>query len=177
MFARTKRLLLRPPWPEDAAELVAAIAGGDIVSNVRTLPKPYMRADAARHIARQMDMPTHEAACHIYLRTNGRPTLVGGIGFGLPSEGSRVPQLNYWVTRDCWGAGIATEAGEAVLETAFGALRYPMLCAHHTADNMVAGQTFAALDFHANEDVDETMTYLLTRERWLHRRQAFREAA
>ena len=46
MFARTKRLLLRPGWAEDAPALAAAIADEKIVRNLATAPWPYRMRDA-----------------------------------------------------------------------------------------------------------------------------------
>ena len=51
MFARTKRLLLRPGWAEDAAALAAAIADEKIVRNLATAPWPYRLDDALSFLA------------------------------------------------------------------------------------------------------------------------------
>jgi hypothetical protein len=52
MFARTRRLFLRPAWPEDAAALAATIADVAIVRNLATAPWPYSIEDARMKIAK-----------------------------------------------------------------------------------------------------------------------------
>ena len=41
MFARTKRLTLRPGWPEDAPAVFAAIAHRTVVEKLARVPWPY----------------------------------------------------------------------------------------------------------------------------------------
>src|SRR5690242_8976545 len=115
MFARTERLLLRPGWREDAPALFRAIADERIVRNLATAPWPYTLADAEAFLTR--DRPAAQAACLIFLRTEGAPTLVGGIGFGR-KPGDAEPEFGYWIARPFWGQGIATEAGAALLAAA-----------------------------------------------------------
>ena len=47
MFARTKRLTLRPGWPEDAALLSEAIAHEAVATRLARVPWPYTLDDAA----------------------------------------------------------------------------------------------------------------------------------
>jgi RimJ/RimL family protein N-acetyltransferase len=46
MFARTKRLTLRPAWPEDAAALAQAIGHDAVIRMLLRVPHPYRLADA-----------------------------------------------------------------------------------------------------------------------------------
>ena len=52
MFARTKRLTLRPGWPEDAPALSRAIGHESVVSNLSRVPWPYALGDAEAFLAR-----------------------------------------------------------------------------------------------------------------------------
>mgnify|MGYP003390377766 CR=1 FL=1 len=72
MFARTERLLLRPPFAEDAEAIARAIGDEGIVRNLATAPWPYGVADAAAWVAR----PDHEPLLPnwvMLLRTGGQP--------------------------------------------------------------------------------------------------------
>lgn len=142
MFARTERLLLRPGWREDAPALHAAIADERIVRNLAKAPWPYAMADAEAFLAREWapDAPN----CLIFLRTDGAPRLVGGIGFG-PDEGGR--ELGYWIARPYWGRGFATEAGRALIANARDTLRIRRLKAGHFLDNPASGRVLAKLGF------------------------------
>ena len=143
MFARTDRLLLRPGWLEDAPALFAAIADHGIVRNLATAPWPYTLADAETFLTR--DRPAGQAACLIFLRTDGAPRLAGGIGFGRTQEDEI--EFGYWIARPYWGQGIATEAGTALLANARDSLRLPRLVAGHFTDNPASGRVLRKLGF------------------------------
>jgi len=143
MFARTERLLLRPGWREDAPALFQAIADERIVRNLATAPWPYSPADAEAFLTRER--PAGMAACLIFLRTEGAPCLVGGVGFGATNGDE--PEFGYWIARPYWGQGIATEAGRALLAYARESLRLPRLVAGHFTDNPASGRVLRKLGF------------------------------
>jgi len=143
MFARTERLLLRPGWREDAPALFRAIADEGIFRNLAQAPWPYMMADAEAFLTRERS--PHEACCLIFLRGDGAPALVGGIGFGRTPEGEL--EFGYWVARPFWGRGIATEAGAALIANARDSLRLPRLVAGHFTDNPASGRVLEKLGF------------------------------
>jgi RimJ/RimL family protein N-acetyltransferase len=143
MFARTERLLLRPGWREDAPALFQAIADERIVRNLATAPWPYTMADAEAFLTR--DRPLDSAACLIFLRNEGAPRLVGGIGFGCTPQ--KEVEFGYWIARPYWGRGIATEAGRGLLANARDSLRLPRLVAGHFTDNPASGRVLQKLGF------------------------------
>ena len=144
MFAITPRLLLRPGWREDAPALFRAIADEAIVRNLALAPWPYTFADAETFLMRER--APHDVACLVFLRTEGAPRLVGGIGFGR-KPGDREPEFGYWIARHYWGRGIATEAGLALVANARDTLRLRRLDAGHFVDNPVSGRVLAKLGF------------------------------
>jgi RimJ/RimL family protein N-acetyltransferase len=113
MFARTKRLTLRPGWPEDAPALAQAIAHEPVAAMLARVPWPYGVADAEAFLA--MPRGPHEPNFLIETMEHGAPRLVGGIE--LMRSGDAY-ELGYWLTPDAWGRGYATEAGHAVLHIA-----------------------------------------------------------
>lgn len=144
MFAITQRLLLRPGWREDAPALFRAIADEAIVRNLALAPWPYTFADAETFLTRERG--PHEPACLIFLRTDGAPRLVGGIGFGR-KPGDSEPEFGYWIAKPYWGRGIATEAGAALIANARDTLRLKRLDAGHFVDNPASGRVLAKLGF------------------------------
>jgi RimJ/RimL family protein N-acetyltransferase len=143
MFARTERLLLRPGWTEDAPALFDAIADARIVSNLATAPWPYAMADAQAFLTRER--PADEVASLAFLRTDGAPRLVGGVGFGRTPAGEI--ELGYWIARPYWGQGLATEAARAIIANARDSLRHPRLVAGHFIDNPASGRVLEKLGF------------------------------
>jgi RimJ/RimL family protein N-acetyltransferase len=141
MFARTERLLLRPSWPEDAAELHQAIADEGIVRNLARAPWPCTADDAA-----QFATQTHDALYPTFLlmlRTYGAPRLIGACGLGN-YDGSA--ELGYWIARPYWGLGFATEASSAVVNIA-KAIGHKKLIASHFTDNPASGKVLRKLGF------------------------------
>jgi RimJ/RimL family protein N-acetyltransferase len=142
MFARTERLLLRPGWTEDAPALARAIADRAIVCNLSTAPWPYTLRDAEAFLAQPRDpvLPSFL----IFERTDGEPRLVGACGLGRRDSGS--VELGYWIAREDWGRGFATEASRALIGIA-RTLGFCGLEASHFLDNPASARVFEKLGF------------------------------
>jgi RimJ/RimL family protein N-acetyltransferase len=143
MFARTTRLLLRPAWEEDADALFRAIGDERIVRNLATAPWPYLPEHASGWVA--SERPAHRPASLIFLRTAGAPMLVGGVGIHDTPEGD--VELGYWIAREHWGRGYASEAGRAVVAFARNVLKLERLIAGHFLDNPASGSVLRKLGF------------------------------
>ena len=142
MFARTSRLLLRPGWAEDAPALAKAIADESIVRNLANAPWPYGLAEAEAFLAAPKDpiLPNFL----LFARTDGDPVLVGSCGLIRKASGAIV--LGYWIARDHWGRGYATEAGRQLLEIA-RTLGIKRLDASYFSDNPASGRVLEKLGF------------------------------
>ncbi len=143
MFARTKRLTLRPGWPEDAPALAQAIAHEAVVPKLSRVPWPYTVDDAAAFLA--LPRGSHEPRFVIEAMDGDVPRLIGCIGIGFDFE--QFPHIGYWLTPEAWGRGYATEAGEAVIAMARHALGLRKLSAAHFVDNPASGRVLAKLGF------------------------------
>ena len=140
MFASTERLLLRPGWAEDAPALSRAIGDPAVVRNLARAPWPYALGDAERFL----DLP-QDPACPRFLITRREDgALIGGIGLTAEAGGMA---LGYWLAREHWRRGYATEAGRAVVAIADESLRLPRLTASHALDNPASGAVLARLGF------------------------------
>ena len=188
MFIRTPRLFLRPAWAEDAPAVARAIGEYDIVKNLGRAPWPYTLADAETFVAGGVRQPG-EASFLIFARVaKAMPALVGSIGFGRFLGPEHEIELGYWIARDAWGHGVASEAGRAVLRLAFLGLRLPRLAAGRFVDNPASGAVLRKLGFvetgeirrypclARGSDVD-SVEYLLTAEQWRGGGAALKEAA
>lgn len=111
MFARTRRLTLRPRWPEDDAAL-AAIGYDETVMQSPPAPSADGDLDATTDCTRDIGFMicAHEGAS---------PSLIGSIAL-IPRADSH--ELRFWLTSDSRGRGYATEAAAAVLDIARHAL-------------------------------------------------------
>ena len=142
MFARTRRLTLRPLWPEEAEALAAAIGHREVARMLVRVPHPYTAADAAAYVARPRG--PHEPRFAIVAHDSHAPELVGGIAIADHGDG---PEVAYWLAPRAWGRGYATEAGRAIVAMARHALPIERLTAWHFIDNPASGRVLAKLGF------------------------------
>ncbi len=143
MFARTKRLTLRPAWPEDAHALAQAIGHEAVARMLMRVPFPYDVTDAETFCT--LPRGPHEPRFLIESHDGGAPVLIGGIAIDDRGDGDCL--LGYWLTPAAWGRGYATEAGRAVIEIARHALPLRRLSAWHFADNPASGAVLRKLGF------------------------------
>jgi RimJ/RimL family protein N-acetyltransferase len=141
MFIRSERLFLRPGWPEDWEELLAVINDEGVVRNLARAPWPYTMADAMEFATR----PQEKMLPHFFvtLPSATGAKLIGSIGLGL--HGDDV-ELGYWIGRNWWGQGFASEAARAVLPLA-RALGHRRIVGSHFADNPASGRVLAKAGF------------------------------
>jgi RimJ/RimL family protein N-acetyltransferase len=152
MFARTKRLTLRPGWPEDAADVAHAIAHEDVAMKLSRVPWPYTEADALAWLT--MERARDDVLCVILAHEQCAPRLVGMIGIH-PGRGSDAHELGYWLTPGAWGRGYATEAGVAMLDIAHRALGLRRVAAGHFLDNPASGNVLRKLGFRSTGVVEK----------------------
>lgn len=144
MFSRTERLLLRPGWAEDAADLAELIADPAIARNLMNVPWPYAIGDAQRYLAAQQERSFPDFL--IFKRTRGAPKLIGGCGINARDDGAR--ELGYWIARRYWGLGFATEAAAAVMRIVRASGIKPVT-ASHFSDNPASAGVLRKLGFRA----------------------------
>ena len=144
MFHRSERLLLRPVWPEDWSLVLEGIADEGVVRNLASAPWPYEEKDARAFTA--LDIEPHFPR---FLITRARDAaLVGCIGIDRSDAFDDGAELGYWIAREHWGQGYATEAGRAILSIAH-ALGYNRVQAMHFLDNPASGRVLEKLGFRA----------------------------
>ncbi|MBC8069477.1 MAG: GNAT family N-acetyltransferase [Deltaproteobacteria bacterium] len=114
----TARLLLRPFRIEDA-ETVQKLAGDpEVAATTLTLPQPYSREAAVTWIASH-DPASLAGTGETFAITRAVDSaLLGAVGLQVQARHRRA-DLGYWVGREFWGCGFATEAVLGVLRFAF----------------------------------------------------------
>jgi RimJ/RimL family protein N-acetyltransferase len=141
MFNRSERLFLRPSWPEDWEELYPLIADRGIVRNLASAPWPFTPSDAREFTCReQVHMLPHFL---VTLPTVEGSKIIGTVGL---SGKNGQAELGYWIAREHWGRGYASEAAGAVLRLA-GALGHRRVVAGHFVDNPASGRVLVKAGF------------------------------
>src|SRR3546814_18882121 len=101
MFARTKRLTLRPGWPEDAPALSRAIGHETVVAKLARAPWPYALEDAETFLA--LPRGAAQSSSLICAREGDPAEIVGGIDIHRGrSEERRVGQEGVRTCRSRW---------------------------------------------------------------------------
>lgn len=146
MFHRTERLFLRPGFAEDWQAIHVGLAHPEMVRNLATAPWPYEEADARSFAERPQDSVTPH-----FLVTLPGTGVIGLAGLGYDQATGEV-QLGYWIAREQWGRGYASEAARGVLAVA-KAIGHQRIVASHFLDNPASGKVLAKAGFRATGEI------------------------
>ncbi len=117
-----------------------ALRTKSIVRNLASAPWPYAEQDAKDFVALPED-PRHPR----FLITRADDAAVIGT-IGIDRVRADV-ELGYWIAREHWGQGYATEAGRSAIAVA-RMLGHEVLSAGHFVDNPASGRVLRKLGFH-----------------------------
>ncbi len=137
MQLRTERLRLRYFRDSDAPAFVALAGDLGVARMTSDIPHPLDEASALPWLRRDAD----EARFAIEYRGD----LVGGVGYFCRSSGAG--ELGFWLGREHWGQGIATEASRAVVAHGFETGRLPAFSSSHFLDNPASERVLVKLGF------------------------------
>ncbi|WP_299030439.1 GNAT family N-acetyltransferase [uncultured Sulfitobacter sp.] len=156
---QTRRLILRPFGPSDAPAIAAALNDPQMSRGLLMVPFPYLQADAEWFIAEGA-----QDALAVCLKDG---PLVGAMGLGNT--------LGYWIAKEHWGMGYATEAAKPLLTRHFSSFGTPVKSSY-IDDNHGSARVLEKLGF---EIVGNTLlqiksrnaeiagkSVVLTKQRW-----------
>ena len=143
---KTERLTLRPPRPDDAAELHRLINDWAVVRMLSSLVFPYPAELMDKWIAstaRELDEGT---AYHLVITgdEDGRELLIGAIGLELKGP---MATLGFWVAPKFWGHGVAAEAAGRIARWALANLDVERLEADVAVDNPASSAVLRRIGF------------------------------
>lgn len=164
----TERLVLRPFRHADAQEFARLAGDWAVASMTSDIPFPLDSAQAFLWLK--------PARGEVRFAMEHRGQLIGGVGFYRRSSGSA--ELGFWLGRDWWGRGFATEAARAVISYGFRKHRVPVFTSAHFIDNAASRNVLLKLGFEASGACHigcvargseiEAVTYWLDRPRAAH---------
>ncbi|EME71155.1 NTP pyrophosphohydrolase [Paramagnetospirillum caucaseum] len=147
----TARLRLRPVADKDLDALAALLGDWDVVRLTAAIPHPYSLDDAKAFVADQEIRRIEGKGVALAMERTTDGVLVGVMGFGLERDGA--PELGYWIGKDFWGQGYATEAGHRLIRHLFDTLGFERAWASYHPDNLASkrvleklGLTFLRVD-------------------------------
>lgn len=138
----TTRLILRSPTEQDIAPIIKIAGDWEIASRLAAVPHPYDEADA------RFFLDTIVPTSLVWLITDRlSKEAVGVIGLTLQDPAAEIVLFGYYVARDHWGRGIATEAGSVVLAYGIGLVGEAALASSFFVDNPASGRVLEKLGF------------------------------
>lgn len=139
----TRRFTLRPVEAADAARWAELCSDPDIARNTARIPHPYALEDAQDFVAYAAQAMASGAE-HIFAVCRDGTAIACA---GATPRDDAACELGYWVGADYRGQGVATEAGDAVLQFICAALKPQTLTSGHFTDNPASGKVLEKLGF------------------------------
>jgi 8-oxo-dGTP diphosphatase len=152
----TERLVLRPYRAEDAEALHRLINDFPVSKNLAAVPFPYDRELADAWIASTAKTLAEGSAFHLAItgHEGEQEMLVGGAGLRI-DRAVRTARLGYWVGRQFWGHGVASEAAGRLARWALANLDIDRLEATAASDNPASIAVLRRIGFrHVGEGVE-----------------------
>lgn len=147
-----QRVRLRPMSLSDAGWIARESARPEVHRMAGRIParQPALSAEGFVLIMQARERVCGDCVRVIERIEDGEP--LGLIGLHRAGEGAH--ELGYWLARDAWGQGYATEAGRAML-AAFEARGGGALAAGHYVDNPASGRVLEKLGFSPTGETPE----------------------
>ena len=113
----TRRLLLRPFTPADAAAVEGYVGRWEIARMTTRIAHPYPAGGAATWIAGHAAARQHGSEHTFAVTLQGEDKAIGAISLRHTEPGNW--ELGYWLAPGHWGQGLATEAAQAMVVYGF----------------------------------------------------------
>jgi RimJ/RimL family protein N-acetyltransferase len=133
---RTARLVLRPFGLDDAPAVQWLLSEQAVAEQTLTVPHPYPPGAAVEFIGQHAEWIASGKRLIWAITLDG--VLVGAMGLHIVAAHRRA-EVGYWIGREHWGQGIATEALRAVLAHGFDVVGLHRIDAQHYTENPASG--------------------------------------
>lgn len=140
----TKRLSLGRIQYDDIPNIVTKANCKEIADNTLHLPYPYKEEDAMfwYHMQTQGYQQKSNYIFAIKLLENNE--FIGGVGLHIDATNHKA-ELGYWISKEHWNMGFATEAASAVLKFGFESLHLNKIFASHFSKNIASEKVIRKL--------------------------------
>lgn len=138
----TPRLVLRTPTEQDLPSITAIAGDWEVASRLARLPHPYSAADSLFFLNEVVP-----AQLVWVIVEQSSEQVVGALGLSLDQDRAETVELGYYVAREHWGRGFATEAGSAILAYGIGLIGRSSIKSGFFSDNPASGRVLEKLGF------------------------------
>lgn len=129
----TARLRLRPWREEDVADFLRLAQDREVLRYVNG-GEPWTEEQAKGFVSRQVAGLAARGYCRWKLVSREDDAFAGFCG-GEPVEALRDVEIGWWIVRDRWGAGLATEAARVAYDDLRGRVGLPRIVSIAHRDN------------------------------------------
>ena len=133
----TTRLILRPLRAGDEPDFLALAGNWEVARMTSDIPHPLLPAHAKAWLR------PNGSDVRFAIELHGR--MIGSAGYFKRRSGTA--EVGFWLGRDHWGLGLATEAAGEVIKYGFGVDGYASFSSAHFADNPASGRVLNKLGF------------------------------
>ena len=133
----TPRLILRPLRSSDEPVFLALAGDWDVARMTSDIPHPLLPSHAKAWLK------PNGSDVRFAIELHGR--MIGSAGYFRRHSGAA--ELGFWLGRDHWGMGLATEAAGAVIRHGIGADGHSTFSSAHFVDNPASGRVLRKLGF------------------------------
>lgn len=136
---QTPRVVVRPFVASDGPDIERLAGNFEVARTLLAMPHPYPVGAAAEWIARHPELWQERKELPLAVcRRDQQGALVGAIALRFALEHHH-GEVGYWIGRDSWGQGIASEATHVLLDWGFRELGLHRIYARHMVENPASG--------------------------------------
>jgi RimJ/RimL family protein N-acetyltransferase len=135
----TKRLVLRPFAPDDAAAVQRLAGDRAVADTTLSIPHPYPDGAAERWIAGHAERYAGREIMVLAVALRDGGELAGCISLRLHDEHGRA-EMGYWMGVPYWNLGYCSEAARALVAYGFEQMGLHRIYAHHLTRNPASGR-------------------------------------
>ena len=151
---KTKRLVLKKPTKKISKKLIVSQIGDwEVAKWLSGVPYPYTEQKAEEWL----NNINYDDLLFSIFRNN---SLIGGVGLSLEEDNDW--DLGFWIGRDHWGKGYATEAAMSLIQYVQKEFNFKQITACYIKGNKGSSNVLRKLGF---EEIGECKEYFLSRKK------------
>ena len=151
---KTKRLVLKKPTKKiNKKSIVSKIGDWEVAKWLSDVPYPYTEQKAEEWL----NNINYDDLLFSIFRNN---SLIGGVGLSLEEDNDL--DLGFWIGRDQWGKGYATEAAMGLIQYAKKEFNFKQIKACYIKGNTGSSNVLRKLGF---EEIGKCEEYFLSRKK------------
>jgi ribosomal-protein-alanine N-acetyltransferase len=132
---------------------VSPIATDPAVMRYITGGRPWTEAEVRAFVEKQIVRFSEDGYCRWKLIEKETGRMIGFCGLGIIA-GFDEREIGWWLARDCWGKGLATEAATEALRDACERVRIPSLVSVARPENLASRRVMDRIGLRFNRQAE-----------------------